>query len=173
MVTKNNSSTTVARCTQRKAATSEYVPSKGTILVHAQAYTEQQVESVYQACLDTRATLVNLRGQVAAALTARKQADATMNAFDAGMKDWVGTTFGPQSQQAVDFGYAKKPPQKPLVQTKALAQARPSPPAKHAGPRGRRSARRSSRCGHDAGSPGDAGDSGRPDAEVLSRGIVE
>ena len=121
MGTKTNSNTVVARCTQRKAAASEYVPSKGTILVQAQAYTQQQVEAVYQTCLDSRATLVNLRGQVAAALTARKQADDAMNTFDAGMRSWVDVTFGPKSQQAVDFGYTKKPPVKQLVETKAKA----------------------------------------------------
>ena len=121
--TKNNSST-VATCTQRAAATEKYVPATGTIVVHSQPYTQKQIESVYQACLDTRQTLVNLRGQVAAALVAKNQADATMSGFDDGLRDWVATTFGPASQQAVDFGYAKKPPATPTVQVKAAAKVK-------------------------------------------------
>jgi hypothetical protein len=124
MVTKINSNSTVARCTQRKLATEKYVPKSGAILVHSQQYTQQQVEDVFQACLDARQNLVNLRGQVAAALTARKQADATMNAFDAGLRDWVATTFGPTGQQAVDFGYTRKPPVKQKVDVKAEAKVK-------------------------------------------------
>jgi len=122
--TTKNSSTTVATCTQRAAATQKYVPSTGTIQVHAQAYTQQQIEGVYQACLNTRQTLVNLRGQVTAALAAKNQADATMSAFDTGMEAWVATTYGPASQQAIDFGYAKKPPAKPTVVVKAAAKVK-------------------------------------------------
>jgi len=124
LATKTNSSITVAKCTQRSAAAQQYVPKKGTILVHSQPYTQQQVETVYQTCLDTRQTLVNLRGQVAAALVAKNQADAAMNTFDTGMRDWVATTFGPKSQQAIDFGYARKPPAKPTVSVKATAQSK-------------------------------------------------
>jgi hypothetical protein len=67
---------------------------------------------------------VNFRGQVAAALVAKNQADAAMGAFDAGMRDWVATTFGPASQQAVDFGYAKKPRAEPTVEVKAAANVK-------------------------------------------------
>ncbi len=119
-----SNSTKVTKCAQREAAAQQYVPKTGTILVHAQQYTQQQVVGVYQACLDTRQTLVNLRGQVAAALVAKKQADATMSAFDAGMEAWVATTYGPKSQQAVDFGYAKKAPAKLTVKVKAAAQTK-------------------------------------------------
>ncbi|HEY3815975.1 MAG TPA: hypothetical protein VGL81_02335 [Polyangiaceae bacterium] len=119
---KTNNSTVVARCTQRKAAAMKYVPASGTITVHSQQYTQQQVEGVYQTCLDTRQTLVNLRGQVAAALAEKNQADVTMNAFDEGMRDWVATTFGPKGQQAVDFGYAAKAPAQPTVDVKAAAK---------------------------------------------------
>lgn len=122
MVTKTNNSTVVAKCTQRSAAAEQYVPKKGTIQVHSQQYTQQEVEAVYQACIDARQTLVNLRGQVTAALAAKKQADATMTAFDEGLEAWVATTYGPKSQQAIDFGYAKKAPAKPSVKTKAAAQ---------------------------------------------------
>lgn len=121
MSKQTNNNGTVARCTQRKAATEQYVPGSGTITVRAQQYTQQQVEALYQACLDTRKDLVNLRGQVAAALTARKQADARMNAFDVGLREWVNLTYGPESQAAVDYGFAKKQPAKPTVEVKAKA----------------------------------------------------
>ena len=124
MATKTNNSSTVSKCTQRAAAAQQYIPKKGTILVHSQPYTEPQVETVYQTCLDTRQTLVNLRGQVTAALAAKNQADATMSTFDVGLRDWVATTFGPKSQQAIDFGYARKPPAKPTVSVKATAQTK-------------------------------------------------
>jgi hypothetical protein len=136
MVTKVNSNGTVAKCTQRKAAAEKYVPATGTIPVHAQPYTQQQVEAIYQAPLDARQNLVNLRGQVAAALAARKQADAAMSTFDAGLKDWVSTTFGPTSQASQDFGYARKQAAKPSVATKAEAQAKAEATRKARGTKG-------------------------------------
>jgi hypothetical protein len=119
-----NNSKKVTRCTQRAAAVEQYVPKTGTIVVHAQPYTEQQIETVYQTCIDARHTLVNLRGQVAAALAAKNQADAAMKTLDVGLRDWVATTFGPKSQQAVDFGYAEKEPAQPTVEVKAAAQTK-------------------------------------------------
>ncbi len=89
--------------------------------MHGTPATEPQAEAVYQKCLDTRATLTNLRGQVAAALAARIAADAAMKAFDAGLESWVEATFGPTSQAAMDFGYAKKPVAKLTVAEKAAA----------------------------------------------------
>jgi hypothetical protein len=124
MGSKINSNGTVAKCTQRKAAAEQYVTKSGTIQVHSQQYTQQQVEDLYEACIDARKNLVNLRGQVAAALTARQQADATMNAFDVGLRAWVDTTYGPKSQAAVDFGFSRKQPAKPKVAVKAEAQAK-------------------------------------------------
>lgn len=110
----------VATCSQRIKAVETYA-TKGKILVHGTPATEQQAVAVYQKCLDTRTTLTNLRGQVAAALAERRQADAAMKAFDAGLESWVEATFGPTSQAAVDFGYAKKPVAKPTVAVKAAA----------------------------------------------------
>jgi hypothetical protein len=124
MGSKVNNNSTVAKCTQRKAAAKQYIPGAGTILVHAKQYNEQQVEAVYQACIDARAKLVTLRGQVTAAMAAKKEVDATMKDFDAGLKDWVSTTFGPKSQAAIDFGYAKKQPAKQNVDEKAQARAK-------------------------------------------------
>jgi len=124
MPTEKNNASIVARCIQRTGAIQQYVPATGTILVHSQPHTQQEVESVFQTCLDTRQTLVNLRGQVADALAAKNQADAAMSSLDVGMRDWVATTFGPGSTQAVDFGYAKKPPMKLTVQEKAASRAK-------------------------------------------------
>ncbi len=120
---KQNQTTTVAKCTQRLQALGTYA-TKGKISVHGTPTTEQQAEAVYQACLDTRTQLTNLRGQVAAALAARNTADAAMKAFDVGLEAWVAATFGPTSQAAVDFGYAKKQPAKPTVAEKAAAAAK-------------------------------------------------
>jgi hypothetical protein len=115
-----NQSKVVAKCTQRLNALQTYA-TKGKISVHGTPATEQQAAAVYQACLDTRTTLTNLRGQVTAALAARNAADVAMKAFDAGLESWVEATFGPTSQAAVDFGYAKKPVAKPTVAVKAAA----------------------------------------------------
>jgi hypothetical protein len=89
--------------------------------VHGTLTSEADAQAVYQACLDTRTVLTNLRGQVAKALAARNAADAAMTALDAGLEEWVDVTYGPTSQAAVDFGYAKKPVAKPDVATKAAA----------------------------------------------------
>ena len=124
MVTTINNRTTVTKCAQRIAAAEQYVPKTGTVVVHAQPYTQQQIESVYQTCIDARHTLVNLRGQVTAAVAAKNQADAAMKSFDVGLRDWVATTFGPESQPATDFGYAEKEPAQPTVAVKAAAQTK-------------------------------------------------
>jgi len=116
----NSQSKVVAKCTQRITALETYA-TKGKISVHGTLTSEQQAQAVYQACLDTRTTLTNLRGQVAAALAARIAADAAMKVFDPGVESWVEATFGPTSQAAVDFGYAKKPVAKLPVAVKALA----------------------------------------------------
>jgi hypothetical protein len=110
----------VAKCTQRITALKTYA-TKGKISVHGTPTSEPQALAVYQACLDTRTTLTNLRGQVAVALAARIAADAAMKVLDAGVEAWVEATFGPTSQAAVDFGYAKKPVAKPTAEAKALA----------------------------------------------------
>jgi hypothetical protein len=118
MTTKPQSKT-VATCIERQQALPKYAPNGAT--VHAVAYTLAQLQGAFQKCIDTRALLTNLRGQVTAALAARKQADVDMQTLDAGLKDWVFTTFGPSSQAATDFGYAKKPKAKPTVADKAAA----------------------------------------------------
>jgi hypothetical protein len=118
-LTTKPQSKTVAVCTERQQALPKYAPNGAT--VHAVAYTLAQLQGAFQKCIETRTSLTNLRGQVAAALTARKQADADMQTLDAGLRDWVFTTFGPSSQAAVDFGYVKKPKAKPTVADKAAA----------------------------------------------------
>jgi hypothetical protein len=120
MTNKDNQNKTVAKCTQRIGALGTYA-TNGKVTVHGATFTEVQATAVYQACLDTRKQLTSLRGQVAAALAARRAADAAMSAFDVGLESWVETTFGPASQAAVDFGYAKKPVAKPGVAVKAAA----------------------------------------------------
>jgi hypothetical protein len=120
MTNKNTQERVVAKCTQRISALGTYA-TRGKIQVNGTSMTEAAVEAVYQACLDTRTTLTSLRGQVTAALAARKAADAAMAELDVGMEAWVGVTYGPASQAAVDFGYAKKPVAKPGVAVKAAA----------------------------------------------------
>lgn len=120
---KENQTTTVAKCSQRITALATYA-TKGKISVHGTSVTEAEAQATYQACLDTRQQLTSLRGQVSAALAARKAADAAMASFDAGMRDWVAATYGPTSQAAVDFGFAKKTPAKPRVAEKAAAAAK-------------------------------------------------
>jgi hypothetical protein len=120
MTNKDNQNEAVAKCTQRIDALGTYAPA-GKMTVHGATVTEAQATAVYQACLDTRKQLTSLRGQVTAALAARKAADAAMTVFDVGLEAWVETTFGPTSQAAIDFGYARKPVAKPTTAVKAAA----------------------------------------------------
>ena len=120
ITTNINNEKIVAKCTQRIDALGTYA-TKGKVTVHGASFTEAQAAAVYQACLDTRKQLSSLRGQVTAALAARKAADAAMTAFDGGLEAWVETTFGPTTQAAIDFGYAKKPVAKPPVAVRAAA----------------------------------------------------
>jgi hypothetical protein len=137
MAPTKSSDVTVATCSKRITALKQYA-SKGQMSVHGQPVTEANAEAIYQACIDTRTTLVNLRGQVDAALAARNAADAAMSAFDAGLESWVDVTYGPKSQAAVDFGYAKKAPVKPTVVEKAAAVAKAQATRKAHGIQGKR-----------------------------------
>jgi hypothetical protein len=120
MASKKNASTIVAICTLRIKALPVYA-SSGPITVHGTSTPEAAAVAVYQASIDTRTKVTSLRGQLTAALAARRAADVAMTAMDAGVRDWVLSTFGPSSQAAVDFGYAKKAPVKPSVEVKAAA----------------------------------------------------
>jgi len=94
------------RCTERKTAATKYISAP--ITVRGQAYTPQEIIAGYQAPLDARANLKAARLQVKNGLVARQAADAAMEAQDEVVQSWVDATFGPDSQQAMDFGYAAK-----------------------------------------------------------------
>ncbi|HTQ43483.1 MAG TPA: hypothetical protein VMI75_12050 [Polyangiaceae bacterium] len=94
------------RCTERKAAATKYISAP--ITVRGQPHTPQEIIAGYQAPLDARASLKAARLQVRTGLVARQAADAAMEAQDEIVQSWVDSTFGPDSQQAMDFGYAAK-----------------------------------------------------------------
>jgi hypothetical protein len=97
---------TTMRCTERKNAAIKYISAP--ITVRGQVHTPQEIVAGYQAPLDARANIKAARLEVKNGLAARQAVDAAMEAQDEIVQSWVDATFGPDSQQAVDFGYAAK-----------------------------------------------------------------
>lgn len=94
------------RCTDRRNAATKYIT--GPITVRGQTHSPQEIVAVYQAPLDARANLKAARLEVKHLLLARQAADDAMEIQDEFVQSFVDTTFGPDSQEAVDFGYATR-----------------------------------------------------------------
>jgi len=116
-----NSSVIVDRCKQRIEALLSGVPAKAEITIDGTRYTRAQVVAIYQASLDTRAALVKSRAQVKVDLAARSTAEVDRLAIEAGMKAWVVSQFGAESNEAYEFGYTPKKPAHTTAETKANA----------------------------------------------------
>jgi hypothetical protein len=129
-----NQAKVTEKCTQRKEAVAKYVTAP--ITIRGQSYTPQQLEAGYQSCIDTRAALALARQQSKRALQARQQADAEMQTQDEALQSWVDATYGPQSDQAVAFGYATKPKVKATATDKAAAAVKAQQTRKALGTKG-------------------------------------
>jgi hypothetical protein len=122
------------KCTQRKEAVAKYVTAP--ITIRGVTYTPQALDAGYQACIDTRTSLALARQQSKRALQARQQADAQMQTQDEALQSWVDATYGPESDQAVAFGYATKPKAKATATEKAAAAVKAQQTRKALGTKG-------------------------------------
>jgi hypothetical protein len=107
-----NPTKVTAQCTQRMNAVGKYVTAP--ITIRGVTYTPQQFVAGFQA-------VSVARQQSRRALQARQQADTQRQTQDEALQSWVDATYGPESDQAVAFGYAKKPKVKATATEKAAA----------------------------------------------------
>jgi hypothetical protein len=113
-----------ALCNDRIAGLRQYTKGVATISVKGTQYKPAVLIAVYQKCIDTRTALAAIRAQETAALAARDQADAARKAVDASVLGWAVEVYGPNSPQALTFGYVAPNPAKPTVDTRAKAVAK-------------------------------------------------
>ncbi len=109
-------------CTERKQAAMKYIT--GPITVRGQTHAPQEIVAVYQAPLDARAEPQggSPPGEGRPGRThCGGRRDGTQDEF---VQSWVDATFGPESQQAVDFGYAPKRTAKVTATEKVQAAAK-------------------------------------------------
>jgi hypothetical protein len=124
------------RCTERKQAAMKYITAP--ITVRGQSHTPQEIAAGYQAPLDARANLKAARLQVKNGIATRTAADAAMEVEDEIVQSWVDATFGPESQQAVDFGYAPRRTAKVTATEKVQAAEKAKATRKALGTKGKK-----------------------------------
>jgi hypothetical protein len=105
MSIKQNNANAVSTCNQRLKALGQYVKAKTPMQINGQPMKLADVIGVYQTCIDTRSDLVTHRAAYEKALEARDSAEQTRQATDVGLKAWVISSFGAESQEAQEFGF--------------------------------------------------------------------
>ena len=136
MMTKNilNATEVVDLCTKRLAALKKYVPNTTTqIPINGEIMTVSNVVAVYQDCLDARTGLDTQRALVKAAMGTTEAAELKLRTTEQPLRAWVVNTFGPDSQQAHDFGFPprKKPVRTVVAKSHAVAQSKATRAARH------------------------------------------
>lgn len=122
VATNRNTVLTADKCAQRIKGLNEHVTAKTALTINQQPMKLVDVIAVYQAALDARATLKSKRAEVKLALQGWKEADVTQETVDRGLKVWVQLTYGLQSQEAQDMGFAAPKRGKANLDTKQKAQ---------------------------------------------------
>jgi hypothetical protein len=128
------SSTTVAdTCTQRIQGLNAHVSPKTAISIGGKSMKLAQLVAIYQAVLDTRKALKSKRAEAKLALKAWQEAQAGEEGVDAGLKSWVDSTYGLNSQAAQDMGFGPRKVGAKTVETKQAAakQAAATREARH------------------------------------------
>jgi hypothetical protein len=116
-----NNATIVSTCNQRLTALAKYVKPKTETSINGEPMKLSELIGVYQACLDTRTAVTTTRAQLQKVLSGRSSAEATRQAIDKGLKAWIVTKFGADSQEALEFGFAPQKVTTKSVETKRNA----------------------------------------------------
>jgi hypothetical protein len=127
MTIKVSRATAVDLSTKRLTALRAYVKTgKTEIGIGGVNYKLPQVIAVYQDAIDSRQAVDTKRAEMTAAMTARAAAETKRHAADNALKPWVIGQFGPNSQEAIDFGFPprKTPTRTPEEKVQAVAQAK-------------------------------------------------
>jgi hypothetical protein len=116
-----NNAKVILTCGQRLKALNAYVKTKTAMTVDGKPMKLADVTAIYQAAIDTRTALVKHRVTFDKALEARDSAETSRLAIDKGLKAWVATQFGANSQKAQEFGFSPVKVATKSVDTKVQA----------------------------------------------------
>jgi hypothetical protein len=121
MSKEQNNANIVSICGQRLNALTEHVKTTTAITVNGKSVKPADLIAVYQASIDTRAALVPLRAALNRGLDARDGAEVARQETDKGLRAWVVTQFGADSQEAEEFGFLPPKIGERSAETKAAA----------------------------------------------------
>lgn len=114
----------VDTCNLRLTALKKHLSAKTQVSINGVHYSVAQLIAAYQACLDTRASLLEAHGIVKKAIAERDAAEAERAAIEQGLKVWIIGQFGATSSVAHEFGYGPKKQGAKTLETKVLAVTR-------------------------------------------------
>ena len=123
MGTSTNNATIVKQSTQRIAALQKHVSAKTEIPIAGKKVKGAALVALYQSVLDTGEAVTSTKGTYKLALSARVQAEQQRKAADESLRSWVLITYGPESQEAHDFGFVPKVRATVSTDTRATAVA--------------------------------------------------
>jgi hypothetical protein len=111
--------------TQRLKGISTHLKNgKVEVSINGQNMKVSEISGVYQGSLDAQAAVTSTHGKYKIALAARETAETQRRLVDEGMKSYVLSHFGADSEAAHDFGYSLRKVTKPDAATKATAVER-------------------------------------------------
>jgi hypothetical protein len=164
MSIKQNNANVVTACTKRITGLAKYVKTKTAITIEGQPMKLNDVISVYQASLDTRAAVDSARAVYEKALEARDAAEESRLSLDTGLKAWVASSFGATSQVAKELGFLPPKVGVKSAATKAQAVEKQLATRKARGTGGKRQKAHIKGTIDDAGKPAPPTDPGAPTA---------
>ena len=106
MTTKVSKVTAIDLSTKRLAALRTYVKNgKAEIGIGGTSYKVSQVIALYEGAIASRQAVDTKHAEMQQAMADRATAEAKRRAADSALKPWVIGQFGPNSQEAIDFGF--------------------------------------------------------------------
>ncbi len=114
--------TVVRTTTQRLTAIKHHIEDGGTaVFIDGQPLTVDTIAAAFQGSVDAQAAVTSAKGRYKVLLNERAAADDLRRRYDEGMKMYVLSRFGANSEAAHDFGYAPRKIGEADVATKAQA----------------------------------------------------
>jgi hypothetical protein len=132
MSTKNTTEI-VDTASQRISGLQKHVSKKAQITIRRKSMKLEQVIGIYQGLIDARTTLKSKRAETKVAQQSYLTANAAQSALDKGLRAWVETNYGLDSQEARDMGFAPAKVGKKSVAVKndAVLQSQATREARH------------------------------------------
>src|ERR1700722_11983686 len=132
-MTTRNTTKIADTSSKRISGLTKHVSAKTGISINQESMKLSDVVAVYQATIDARTALQSQRDAAKIALQNWEEANASQSSIDKGLKSWVDVTYGLDSQEARDMGFAPRKIGTKTVATKqaAVDQAEATRAARH------------------------------------------